>query len=114
VFAMYSRDFKLASTLFHDALATFSATELFPYGRVVFYAVVTSIIALNRVALKAKVVDAPEVLTTINQNPALQQFLDALYGCQYKQFFQVGRWQQAAQGTRRASVAACPDSHARM
>uniref|UniRef100_A0A7S3VTM2 26S proteasome regulatory subunit RPN7 n=1 Tax=Dunaliella tertiolecta TaxID=3047 RepID=A0A7S3VTM2_DUNTE len=89
VFAMYSRDFKLASSLFHEALATFSATELFPYSRVVFYAVITSIIAMDRVALKAKVVDAPEVLTTINQNPALQQFLDALYGCQYKQFFQA-------------------------
>ena len=89
VFAMYSRDFKLASSLFHEALATFSAMELFPYARVVFYTVVTSVIALDRVALKAKVVDAPEVLTSINQNPALQQYLDALYGCQYKQFFQV-------------------------
>eukprot|EP00967_Tisochrysis_lutea_P123153 scaffold204586_cov19-Tisochrysis_lutea.AAC.3 len=108
VFAMYSRDFKLASSLFHEALATFSATELFPYSRVVFYAVITSIIAMDRVALKAKVVDAPEVLTTINQNPALQQFLDALYGCQYKQFFQVSNWtMQARMGRSHMHAPVC-------
>lgn len=55
VLAMYARDFKLAASLFHEALATFSAMELFPYERVVFYAVVTAVISMDRVALKAKV-----------------------------------------------------------
>mmetsp|Transcript_19099 Transcript_19099/g.32770 ORF Transcript_19099/g.32770 Transcript_19099/m.32770 type:complete len:387 (+) Transcript_19099:65-1225(+) len=89
VFAMTTRDFKHAASLFHDALATFSATELFDYQRVIFYAVVTSIIALDRVALRAKVVDAPEVLTAIGATPHLKEFLTSLYGCQYKEFFQA-------------------------
>lgn len=107
VLAMYARDFKAAAALFHEALATFSAMELFPYERVVFYAVVTSVIALDRVALKAKVVDAPEVLTSIGQTPALAQYLNSLYGCQYKPFFQVrGGTRMAQQHPRQAHGAA--------
>lgn len=87
VFAMHTRDFKHAAGLFHDALATFSATELFDYQRVIFYAVVTSVVALDRVALKKQVVDAPEVLTAIGATPHLGEFLSSLYGCQYRDFF---------------------------
>ncbi|KAL6763621.1 26S proteasome regulatory complex [Haematococcus lacustris] len=89
VFAMYSRDFKQASALFQDAIATFSATELFSYQQVIFYVVVTSIIALDRVELKAKVVDAPEILTAIGQTPHLKEYLDSLYSCQYQVFFRA-------------------------
>jgi 26S proteasome regulatory subunit N7 len=90
-FAMYARNFKQAASLFQEALATFGAMELFPYERVVFYAVITSIIALDRVSLKSKVVDAPEVLTSIAHIPALQQYLESLYACRYKEFFQVSQ-----------------------
>lgn len=38
------------------------STELFPYVRVIFYAVITSVVALDRVALKSKVVTAGCVL----------------------------------------------------
>lgn len=89
VFAMHTRDLKQAAGLFHEALATFSATELFDYQRVIFYAVVTSVVALDRVALKAKVVDASEVLTAIDSTPFLGDFLNSLYGCQYKDFFKA-------------------------
>mmetsp|Transcript_24714 Transcript_24714/g.53924 ORF Transcript_24714/g.53924 Transcript_24714/m.53924 type:complete len:389 (+) Transcript_24714:125-1291(+) len=89
IFAMYSRDFKQASSLFLDALATFTATELFAYQSVIFYAVLTCMISLDRVTLKKKVVDAPEVLTVIGQEPALASFLDSLYNCNYKGFFRA-------------------------
>lgn len=34
-----------------------------------------------------QVVDAPEILTVIDKIPNLSDFLNALYGCQYKSFF---------------------------
>jgi hypothetical protein len=34
-----------------------------------------------------QVVDAPEILAIIGEWPHLSEFLNALYDCQYKQFF---------------------------
>eukprot|EP00798_Chlamydomonas_sp_ICE-L_P025811 gene25811-11486_t len=89
VFAMQTRDFKLSANLFLDSIATFTATELFPYTRVIFYAVVISMLALDRVSLKKKVVDAPEILTVIGQVPGLAPYLNSLYNCKYKDFFKA-------------------------
>lgn len=86
VFAMYTREFKKAADLFLESIATFTTNELFPYARVIFYAVVCSVLALDRPALKAKVVDSPEVLAVIGQHRSLAPFLNALYECKYKEF----------------------------
>ena len=82
-----------------------SRTELFPYQRVILYGVVTSIMCLDRVALKKRVVDAPEILTVIHQIPHLAELLNSLYFCKYKEFFRVscaapggGQAARAAQG----------------
>jgi hypothetical protein len=37
----------------------------------------------------SQVVDSPEVLTAIGATPHLKDFLNALYGCQYMDFFKV-------------------------
>jgi 26S proteasome regulatory subunit N7 len=64
--------------------------------------VVTSVISLERTALRKRVVDAPEILTVIGQIPHLAEFLNSLYNCQYKQFFQV----RACGGKRPCSLSA--------
>lgn len=64
-------------------------TELFPYEQCIFYTVVTCLITLDRVTLKEKVVDAPEILTVIDIVPHLSPFLTALYDCDYRTFFEV-------------------------
>uniref|UniRef100_A0A7R9UZ32 26S proteasome regulatory subunit RPN7 n=1 Tax=Chlamydomonas euryale TaxID=1486919 RepID=A0A7R9UZ32_9CHLO len=87
VYAMHTRNFKQASSLFLEALATFTATELFPYSRVIFYAVVTAVVAMDRVSLKKSVIDASEVLTGIGQIPHLEAYLNSLYACKYASFF---------------------------
>lgn len=66
-------------------------TELFSYETCIFYTVLTAIPTLDRVSLKAKVVDAPEILTVIDTIPNLNTFLNALYECRYADFFQVSR-----------------------
>lgn len=81
------RNFKKAASLFLDSISTFTTYEIFPYETFIFYTVLTSIITLDRVSLKQKVVDAPEILTVLGKIPFLSEFLNSLYECQYKAFF---------------------------
>ncbi|KAG5230279.1 26S proteasome non-ATPase regulatory [Salix suchowensis] len=87
LYCMSSRNFKKAADLFLDSISTFTTYELFPYDTFIFYTVLTSIISLDRVSLKKKVVDAPEILTVIGKIQYLSEFLNSLYDCQYKSFF---------------------------
>ncbi|KAK1266222.1 26S proteasome non-ATPase regulatory subunit 6 [Acorus gramineus] len=87
LYCMSTRNFKKAASLFLDSISTFTTYELFPYDTFIFYTVLTSIISLDRVSLKQKVVDAPEILAVIGKIPHLSDFMNCLYGCQYKSFF---------------------------
>ncbi|ERN13619.1 hypothetical protein AMTRI_Chr06g200370 [Amborella trichopoda] len=87
LYCLSTRNFKKAASLFLDSISTFTTYELFPYDTFIFYTVLTSIISLDRVSLKQKVVDAPEVLAVIGKIPYLSEFLNSLYECQYKSFF---------------------------
>lgn len=89
VFSMYTRDFKRAASLFLDSIATFTTSELFDYTRCITYAVLTAVVALDRPALKSKVVDSPEVLAVIGGVPHLAPFLQCLYDCKYSGFFKA-------------------------
>ncbi|KAD4889064.1 hypothetical protein E3N88_21137 [Mikania micrantha] len=87
LYCMSTRNFKKAADLFLDSISTFTTYEIFPYETFIFYTVLASIISLDRVSLKQKVVDAPEILTVIGKIPYLSEFLNSLYECQYKSFF---------------------------
>lgn len=87
LYCMATRNFKQAANLFLDSISTFTTTELFSYDTFIFYSVLTSIISLDRVALRQKVVDAPEILTVIGKINHLSDFLNALYDCHYETFF---------------------------
>ncbi|KAM7480124.1 hypothetical protein LguiA_028337 [Lonicera macranthoides] len=87
LYCMSTRNFKKAADLFLDSISTFTTYELFTYDTFIFYTVLTSIITLDRVSLKQKVVDAPEILTVIGKIPYLSEFLNSLYDCHYKSFF---------------------------
>lgn len=89
VAAMHSRDFKRAAELLLDSIATFTTSELFSYTDCVSYAVLTSLISLERVPLKSRVVDSPEIRSVIGHVPALETCLNALYDCKYKDFFKA-------------------------
>ncbi|XP_057549031.1 26S proteasome non-ATPase regulatory subunit 6 homolog [Amaranthus tricolor] len=87
LYCMATRNFNKAASLFLDSISTFTTYELFTYDTFIFYTVLTSIISLDRVSLKQKVVDAPEILTVIGKIPYLSEFLNSLYDCQYMSFF---------------------------
>ncbi|GMF23449.1 unnamed protein product [Phytophthora lilii] len=86
-YLLMARDFKKASKLFQESVATFTATELMPYNTMVFYCVITCVLSMSRVDLKKKIVDSPEILAVINEIPCLTDFLNGLYDCDYKRFF---------------------------
>lgn len=89
LFCMATRNFKKAADLFLDSISTFTTYELFSYSTFVLYSVLMSVVALDRVSLKKKVIDAPEILTVIDTIPALTDFLNSLHACNYKKFFQA-------------------------
>lgn len=88
LYLMSTRSFKQAADRFLDSIATFTTYELFTYQTSIFYTVLTAMISLDRVDLKKKVVDTPEILTVIDQIPNLGDFLNTLYKCNYKKFFE--------------------------
>lgn len=87
LYFMSTRKFKKAAHLLLETLATFSAVELIDYETFIFYTVLMNIFALDRVNLKQKVIDAPEILQVIDSIPNLSSLLNSLYKCQYANFF---------------------------
>ena len=83
VHALATRQFKRAAELFLDSITTFTSTEIFDYTSLVFYAVITSLVSLDRVTLKKKVVDSPEVRSVIGKVPHLEELVHSLYDCKY-------------------------------
>eukprot|EP01090_Pellita_catalonica_P021451 TRINITY_DN8030_c0_g1_i1.p1 TRINITY_DN8030_c0_g1~~TRINITY_DN8030_c0_g1_i1.p1 ORF type:complete len:398 (-),score=67.35 TRINITY_DN8030_c0_g1_i1:86-1108(-) len=81
------RKFKHSATLFLEALATFTAVELFSYNEFIFYTIVVSIVSVDRVTLKEKVIDSPEIRSVINNLDGMQTFLNSLYDSDYNAFF---------------------------
>ena len=70
-----------------DSVATFTAVEVFPFARLVRYAVLSALLALPRPDLKKRVVDSPDVLSALAEaHPALPELLNALYEGRYAAF----------------------------
>lgn len=87
IYAASRRQFKKACNLLLSTLATYTAVELFDYETYIYYTVLLSVISLDRVKLKEKVVDAPEILSVIEKIPLLQSLLHSLYYCNYTSFY---------------------------
>jgi 26S proteasome regulatory subunit N7 len=84
-----TRDFKSAAEGLLDAIATFTCYRLCEYNKFIFYTVLMSMVSLDRVTLRTKVVKAPEILSVIRDVPHLKPFLMALYECRYADFFKA-------------------------
>ena len=88
IYNLIIRDFKGASALFVDVLPTFNCPEVMTYENLVFYAVVTAIISLDRLNLKKKVLESSEAIVGLMKQPDTKAYLESFYGCKYKEFFQ--------------------------
>lgn len=87
VFNMLQRNFEKASEDLLSTVATFTCTELCPYNQFIFYAVVTSIIALDRVEFKKKVIDSSQVKAVYSEFEWLPTFVHCLHDADYSSFF---------------------------
>jgi 26S proteasome regulatory subunit N7 len=81
------RQFKRGGELLLDALSTFTATELISYNEFVTMSVISNTLALKRVDLKKKVINAPEVNQVLPDIPVLGDLIKSLYNCRYDRFF---------------------------
>lgn len=89
VYCMIIRDLKRAAELFLSSIATFTCAELMEYKSFVFYAVVTSMVTSDRKTIRKEVIHSPDILAVIRDIPHLKQFLESLYNCEYKAFFEA-------------------------
>lgn len=86
------RQFEEAAGLLIDSLSTFTSTEITSYEEIVKYAVLAGTFSLDRVNLKRKVVDSPEVLSLVPTTPSLEpitSMTNSLYICEYDSYFKA-------------------------
>jgi len=87
IHALSIREFNKSAKHLLETLSTFTAVELIDYETYIFYTVVMSVVSLDRVTLKQKVIYAPEILAVIHNIPHLNSLLHSLYACNYAPFF---------------------------
>ena len=88
VYCMMIRDFKKASDLFVNSVATFTATEVMSYKEFVFYTVVLGILTQSRKVIKKEIIHCPDILAVNRDIPHLKELGESYYNCDYKTFFQ--------------------------
>ena len=88
VYCMLIRDLNRAADLFISSIATFTCVELMSYRDFVFYTVVTAMVTQERKMIRKEVVHSPDILAVIRDIPFLRQYLESLYNCDYKAFFE--------------------------
>ena len=89
LYAMSVRDFGKAANLFLETISTFTSYELMDYTQFVTYTVYMGIIALDRRELLEKVIKGSEIMEILHACPNVKKYLNALYDCQYGDFFQL-------------------------
>ncbi|ODV71617.1 proteasome regulatory particle lid subunit RPN7 [Cyberlindnera jadinii NRRL Y-1542] len=91
LYSLSIRDFETASALLIDSLATFTSTEITTYEQLGQYATIAGVLILNRVDLKSKVIDSPELLSLLPVTPSLEPITSltiSLYTSDYSSYFQ--------------------------
>ncbi|KAI6189195.1 26S proteasome non-ATPase regulatory subunit 6 [Aphelenchoides besseyi] len=93
LYKMAIRDMKGAASLFLETVPTFGSYELMSYDQLIFYTIVTSVLALDRPDLRVKVMRSNEIQERLNGGGEkgelipIKHYLDSFYNCHYDQFF---------------------------
>ncbi|KAL6949023.1 proteasome regulatory particle subunit [Hanseniaspora vineae] len=90
VHCLSTRNFKEAAELLCDSLATFTSLELTSYEKIATYASVAGLVSLERLELKNKIIDSPEILSMMANTKPLESVFSlamSLYTSDYASFF---------------------------
>jgi len=87
IYLMSIRDFKRAADIFLETLATFTSYEITPYNTFIEYLVLMATLTHDRVTIKEKVIDSPDILSVIHEIPNLSIYLNSFYSSDYSAFF---------------------------
>jgi len=87
--ALRERNFKVAGQLLLKVAPSFTATEVIDFDKLVFYIVLVNIIHVDRVHLKKKIIDNPDILQVIDTIPNLTSLVNKLYECNYNEYFKA-------------------------
>ncbi len=89
VYLILIRNFSGAAKLFIDSIATFTCYELMSYEKFLFFTCSLALLHLDRVSLKSKILQSPEVLSSIDSIPHLRAFVFNFHKCNYQAFFEA-------------------------
>jgi 26S proteasome regulatory subunit N7 len=89
VYCMMIRDFKKASDLFVNSIATFTALEVMSFKDFVFYTVILALLTQDRKTIRKEIVHCPDILAVNRDIPHLKEFAESYYNCDYKTFLQA-------------------------
>ena len=81
------RDLAGAAADLLSAVNTFNAPEVVSFEMLVSYAAMLSLLALPRREVKEKLVGNPEIISVLNENKVLSDFVFATFNSNYHQFF---------------------------
>lgn len=87
IYELSIRHFETASSVLLDTISTFTSTELCSYASIIRYAMIAGMISLPRTEIKAKLIDAPEVLSMRSEMEELESCVNSLYLSDYRSFF---------------------------
>jgi len=82
------RKFKESAEGLLGSIATFSATEIFDYERLVKYVILSAVLTLDRKTMKKKVIGSPEIMQVIDKLPVFRSFLYSFFECRYQEVFE--------------------------
>jgi len=89
IYLIITRQFRDASKLLLDAIATFTTTELFSYTTFVLYTCLLALISVDRTRIQKDLLKSPEILAVLDDIPHLRSLLTSLYKCEYASFFRA-------------------------
>lgn len=87
LYAMSVRNFQEAAENFLDTVSTFTSYELMDYLTFIKYAIISSMLALDRKDLTKKVVEGADINEVLHDLPLFKNFIYSLYNAQYADFF---------------------------
>ncbi|ODQ65025.1 PCI-domain-containing protein [Nadsonia fulvescens var. elongata DSM 6958] len=92
LFTASIRNFEVATQYLIDSLSTFTSTELISYEEIVEYTMILGALTLDRVDLKNKIIDSPEIIGLLPTTTSLESIAiltNALYTCDYATYFKA-------------------------